>query len=389
MLLALSIPVPLTAQPSFPEEWALADRQMDAKNPADALPYLEKLVRDYPDVVMYRLELAYALYLLERDGRAQYHFQQARGADLTQEQRQAVDITLNRIAARKKWSVRLGFSIEPATNAGKGTAAGSVDVGGLILTIPDNLRSKSATGAVVTAGVTYRARLSSNLEASLSLDTLVKHYKDKALRETLVVGRAGLRWSPARNTFVEGGVLSGTAYAGGRPSNERYGLYGSYVTPVGKRASFRVGMERYRLSYDRFALGDGDRTQLDAQFAYAMSPSAILRTRGHVLHLDSNGALQSGWQGAFSLGSTFAFKGGLVAQVDVTTGLDQRKGVNGFTGARRKDRSFSIDTEFYNSKYQIGPFSPVLRVKFERNKSNEVINTYTNKSLSIGFRTSF
>lgn len=379
----------LSAQTIAPQAWVLTHKQMQVKNPAAALPFLEQLVREYPDVVLYRLELGYALYLLGRDSGAQLHFQQARGANLTDEQRRAVDVTLARIAARKVWSVRLGFSIEPSTNAGKGTAAGSVDVGGLIIPIPDNLRIKSATGALVSAGFTYRPKLTQTLEATLSLDTLIKYYEERTLRETLVVGRAGLRWSPRQNVFVEGGVLYGTKYAAGSPYNDRCGIFSSYRRPLGNRASFRLGFEHYRTSYDTFALADGPSTQIDAQFAYALAPNALLRARGYVLHTNANGTLQSGWQGALTLGGTYAFKGGLVAMLDMTNGLDKRDGFNPLIGERREDRSFSNAAEFYNSKYQICPFSPVLRLKFERNKSNQVINSYTNRSINVGLRTAF
>jgi hypothetical protein len=389
LLMGMLGPERVLAQTSVPQDWLQSNKQMEAGNPQAALPHLERLVRDYPDVVLYRLELGYALYLLERDARAQFHFQQARGATLNAEQRKAVDYTLAQIAARKTWSIRLDMRVEPASNAGKGTAAGSINVGGLVLTIPNTLRARSATGVVVNAGATYRPRLSQTLEASLSFDTSVRHYDDKALRETQIVGRAGLRYSPRQNLFFEGGVLGGKAYTGGAPYSDRFGVYGSYSSLIGDRTSIRFGVERYRLTHDTFSIADGPRTQLDAQLSYALSPNMILRSRGYLLHADASSTLQSGLQGALTIGAIYAFKGGLVAAVDVTTGFENRDGINALTGNRRKDRSVSINTEFYSSQYQIGPFVPVLRANWQRNTSNQVINSFSNSSVSLGFRTSF
>jgi len=388
-VIALASPLRAQVQQPIPEAWLRANEQMALKNPAAALPYLEELVRSYPDVALYRLELAYALYLLGRDGRAQYHFIQARGAQLSDEQRRAVDTTLARIAARKTVSFRLGFGLEPSTNAGKGTAAGSVDVGGLILPVPDALREKSATGAVISAGVTYRPRLAENLEASFSFDTLIRYYEDAALRETQILARAGLRYSPGANKFIEGGALIGTTHAAGSPYNKRYGAYGNYSTLLGERAFVRFGAERYRMRHDTFPVADGMRTQLDAQFSYALASNTLMHARGYVLHTDASSAVQSGVQGALSLGGTYAFKGGLVAGVDLTAGLDRRDGINALTGTRRSDRSIALDAQVYNSKIQIGPFSPVLRLKFEKNRSNQTLNSYSNRSVSFGLRTSF
>jgi hypothetical protein len=389
LLLIVGLATCASAQTPVPPQWAIAVRHMQANEPAAALPYLEGLVRDYPADAAYRLELAYALYLLGRDGRAQYHFEQARGAVLTPDQRRATNVALSRIAARKVWSARLGFSIEPATNAGKGTAAGSVNLGGIILPVPANLRTRPATGTVVSAGFTYSPRLGRDLQAIVSLDGLVRYYDDPTLRETLVVGRTGLRWSPARNAFVDAGVLLGTTYAAGAHYNDRYGLFGSYSTLLGTRASLRVGVEHYRLKHDTFTLADGPRTQIDVQYSFALSPDTLLRARGYALRANANGPLQSGWQGALTLGGTHAFKGGLVALLDLTAGLDTRDGVNALIGNRRLDRSLAVEAELYNSRYRIGPFTPVLKMKLERNRSNQVIYSYTNQSISFGLRTTF
>ncbi|MFZ5962061.1 surface lipoprotein assembly modifier [Thalassococcus sp. BH17M4-6] len=382
-------PVVAAAQAGQPADWLRANQQMQADNPEAALPYLERLVRDYPDVVLYRLELAYVLYLLERDGRARYHFELARGANLTARQRHSVDAALAKIAERKVWSVRFGFSLEPASNAGRGTAAGSVDVGGLDFRVPRNLRAEPATGAVISAGVTYRPRLTKRLEATFSLDAQVKYYDEVALRETLVIGRTGLRFSPAPNTFVEAGLLAGTSYAAGEHYSDRTGIYGEYSRPLGNRAQAQIGFEAYEIRHKTFTLADGPRLQLNAQFAYALAPNALLRARGYVLRTDAEGDLQSGWQGALTLGGTYAFKGGLVTMLDFTVGRDERDGTNALLGSRRRDDSRAVEAQFFNSKYQIGRFLPVLKMKFEENKSNQPLNSYTNKSISIGLRTTF
>ena len=371
------------------QDWIEASRHMQAGDPAGALPYLERLVRDHPDVVVYRLELGYALYLLGRDGRAKYHFEQARGANLSGLQRRAVDNALANIAKRKTWSVRLGFSLEPASNAGRGTAASSVALGDLVFSIPDNLRTRPATGALISAGLTYRPRITEKLSASFNLDTVVKHYDDRALRETLLISRTGLRFEPRPNTFFEGGVLLGRTYAAGDPYSIRKGLYANYYRPIGDRASVRFDIENYRVTHDTHFRADGTRSQVSSQFSYALGPNALLRARGYILWTDAMSPLQSGRQGALSLGGTYAFKGGLVASMDVTMGRDERDGINGLTGMRRLDTSRAIEAELFTSKYQIGRFLPVLRMKLETNRSNEVLNSYTNRSLGIGFRTAF
>ncbi|MEB8388951.1 surface lipoprotein assembly modifier [Rhodobacteraceae bacterium KMM 6894] len=362
---------------------------MRAGHPAAALPYLERLVRARPDEAEYRLELGYALFQLKRDTRARYHIEQARGGNLTSEQRRAATALLDRIEARKIWSVRLGFAVEPASNAGRGTVASSVELGGLVFDVPNTARARSATGLRLNFGATVAPRLDARTRAVLSLDTRIKYYEDKALRETQVLGRFGLRRTIRPNTTLEGGILVGQSYARGDHYSDRYGVYAAYTLPIGQRAFGRATVEMYQADYRGFTPANGPRVMVSGQLRYAVTAQTLLQTGGYVLRNDADSSLQSGWEGALSVGAAHSFRGGLVASFDVTAGLDTRDGVSRLTGVARKDRSIAIDAEFYDSRLKIGRFLPVLRLSYEKNRSNVVLNEYTNRSVSVGFRTDF
>ncbi len=388
MVLLVAAPM-ARAQDNVPPDWARAVELMRAKRAQAALPYLEKLVRQYPENAVFRLELGYALYQLKNDGRARYHIERARGGKLTGPERNAADGILNQIARRKVWSVRLGFSIEPATNAGKGTVASTIAIDGLVLTIPDTLRTQQATGAILSAGFSVRPRFNETLSANLSLDGVVRYYENQRLRETLVLGRAGLRRDIRANTWVEGGLVAGKEYAAGSPYSHRYGVYAAAHTPLGRRTFARVGFEHYRVAHDSFTLADGPRTLLSGNLSFALNPQTVLRAKAFVLHTDAAAPLQAGVKGALSLGASYAFKGGLVAGLDITAGIDRRDGFSIIAGARREDRSLSIEAEFYNSTLKVGRFLPVIKVKHERNRSNIALNSYSNTAITLGIRTTY
>lgn len=369
--------------------WQAAVGHMRASDPSAALPYLESLVRDHPDSAEYRLELAYALYQLGRDLRAIYHFNQVRGAKLNDAQRAAVNSLQTEIAQRKVWSFRFGLSVEPTTNAGKGTDASTVTIGALNFAIPPSAQSKPATGYFVTAGVTALPRINDRLRASLSFDTVIKHYSARALRETIAVGRSGLRWYGTDEGYVEAGLLHGVSYAAGARYSDRSGVYANYATTVGTRAFMTVGVEHYTENHLSFAAADGTRTLVSGGFNYALNGQALLRFRGYAIRTDTNSPTISGWETSATLGASYAFRGGMVAGVDFTVGRTTRDGVNTLVGVARKDRLFAVETELYNSRFQIGPFLPTLNARFERNKSNITLNDYTVRSLRIGLRASF
>lgn len=380
---------PSPAQTAPPADWVRAIALMRDQQAAAALPYLERLVRARPDVAEYRLELGYALFQLQRDTRARYHIEQARGGTLTLAQKRAADALLEQIEKRKIWSVRLGFSVEPASNAGRGTVASSVDVGGLVFAVPNAARAKPATGAMLEAGATVAPHLNATTRAVLSLDTRIKWYDDKTLRETQLLGRAGLRRTLGPNTTIEGGLLFGQAYAAGSHYSDRYGLYAVYSSPVGQRAFGRVAVERHELDHVNSAMADGPRTMVSAQLRYALTAQTLLVPSIYVQRSDAASDIYSGWEGALTLGAVHAFRGGLVTHFDLTAGLDKRDGPSRLTGVTRKDQSIAINTEFYDSRLKIGRFLPVLKLGYEKNTSNQVLNEYTNRSVSIGFRTAF
>ncbi|MCZ4352097.1 surface lipoprotein assembly modifier [Roseovarius aestuarii] len=381
--------MPLVAETAMPSDWTRAITLMRNGQAEAALPHLERLVRTYPDVAEYRLELGYALFQTERDTRARYHIEQARGGALTPQQHRAAAALLDVIESRKIWSVRLDFAVEPSSNAGRGTVASSVEVGGLVFNIPNTARAKPATGLRLSAGVTVAPRLDAVTRAVLSLDTRIKYYEDTALRETQVLGRAGINRAVGENTTIEAGILAGQTYAGGGHYSDRFGVYAAYTLPVGQRAFGRVAVERYEMDHANFTIADGSRTVVSAQLRYALSGQTLLRSSAYVMRSDSVSSLQSGWEGALTLGVMHAFRGGLVAHVDVTAGLDKRDGVSRLTGVARRDRSVALSTEIYDSRLKIGRFLPVLKLGYEKNQSNELLNEYTNRTVSIGFRTAF
>lgn len=389
MLVLVGVGWPSLSRAQAPSDWVQAVSLMQAQNPSAALPYLERLVRDYPHIATYRLELGYALYQLEQDGRARYHIEQARGKQLDSAEARVAGQLLDDISRRKNWAIRFGFGIEPSSNAGKGTLASTINVGDLVLSIPEELRSKPATGAILSFGVTVLPELSDNVRGVLSFDTLIRHYQDKTLRELVGVGRAGLRYYSAPNTYVDGGVLVGREYVAGALHSDRTGVYAAFSRPIGARAFARFQAEYSRYSYDSFTMANGARALIAGELSYTISPQTMLRGSAFILRTNAQSALQSGWKGQMALGLSHAFKGGLVAVVDLTAGMERRDGTGALTGVARQDKSLALEAEFFNSNYKIGRFLPVLKIKAERNRSNITLNGYSNRSLTLGIRSVF
>ena len=388
--LTATLALPATAQDTAPPpDWTQAVSHMQAGAPAAALPHLENLVRTAPDATLYRLELAYALFQLGRDQRAQYHFRQAQGAGLSAERQKTVASFLHRIEQRKRLFFRFSLAAVPSTNAGRRTSASQIDAGGLIIPLAPNQRAQSATGIEVTGGVTLRPDLTPRLKATLSLDASAIHYRKRVLREMSVLGRAGLRYDLRGNTFIEGGALIGRSFLAEKIYSDRKGVYAAFLRPLGTRAYGRFGLQRYDESYARIPSANGTRTLAEISVNYALTARALLRLSGYALRTDATSTLQSGWKYGASAGTTYSFNGGLVVMADVTAARDKRDGIGALSGVTRRDISLGIRTQIYHSGIQIGPFVPVLKLGWEQNRSNREIDSFSNTSLSIGLTSVF
>jgi hypothetical protein len=370
--------------------WDRAVGHMQSGNPQAALPDLEALVHDHPQEAKYRLELAYALFLRGSDIRAAHHLQQVKGAALSPAQRAAVTRIEARIQDRKVWTYRLGISVQPSTNAGRGTSAETISIGDLVFAIPQAAQSRSGTGYQLNAGATALPRISGRLRGTLSFDTLIKHYSARRLRETLAVGRAGLRWYGQNNTsFVEGGLLGGVVYAAGTRHSTRAGFFAALAAPLGTRAGLQLAVEHYRQDHVTFTAADGHRSVITGAVNYALSGQAVLRLQGYAIRTQAQLPTVSGWETALTLGGRYAFRGGLVAGLSVTAGRTSRDGINPLLGAARSDTLAAVEAEFYNTRLKFGPFVPTLKARMERNRSNVALNDYRASSVTFGIRTSF
>ncbi|MEQ6250169.1 surface lipoprotein assembly modifier [Sulfitobacter sp. HNIBRBA3233] len=377
------------AQAALPQDWVHASAHMQKGAPAAALPHLESLVRAYPSEPTYRLELAYALFQLEKDARAEYHFRQALGAGLSPQRQAIVKSFLDKIAARKLLHWRFSIAAVPATNAGKRTSATQITAGGLTFDLGPQDRAQSATGLDISAGITALPHLGQNLRATLSFDTLVRHYKEKRLRELHLNARAGLRYTLAAGTHIEGGALIGRQFRGHDHYADRIGVFAAYLTPLGSRAYGRFGIQHFDEIYPAFPGADGDRTVVEASVNYAVGARTVLRFSGYAMRTDATSALQSGWRHGLSAGTTFAFDGGLVTTADVSFGRDRRDGIGALSGVARSDRSLGINASVYHSNIRFGPFTPVVGIGWERHRSNRRINSFSNTSLSLGLTSVF
>ena len=86
---------------------------------ADAITALRTILIDRPDLVRVRLELARAFFLNRDDGLARDHFERVLAGNPPPPVVANVQLFLDSIRARRRWSTYLGVALLPSTNIGR------------------------------------------------------------------------------------------------------------------------------------------------------------------------------------------------------------------------------------------------------------------------------
>lgn len=378
-----------TAQAQEPETavWQRALASVAEGDSAGALPDLEQLVSRNPANVDYRFELALALSKVGQDGRARHHLELLNATALRPGARHAIGQLRTQIDARRKLTGYFSFGLLPESNVGKQTEDGIIIIGG----VPFQLEQVGEAGvsAKINTGLSYGTRLSEHLHARVRADVSAKWNEDKRYRDVSVMGRAGLRYAKGGRSAIGGGLLIGTRWIGDAPYSDTVGGYFDYLHQIGGRG--RLGFN-LQLANTRHKDGTPDHNIALAHLSYSHGISANAQVRFGVFHQQTNSAdaTAAGGKTGLSFGADYAFRGGLIAGLDLRMSRDRRDGFNrALFSEAREDKNTAINFTLYHRDFRIFTLAPQLIVGIERNKSNNDLVDYTNKYMTVGFTRKF
>ena len=171
---------------------------------ADAITALRTILIDRPDLVRVRLELARAFFLNRDDGLARDHFERVLAGNPPPSVVANVQLFLDSIRARRRWSTYLGVALLPSTNIGRDPHENTIiTVPGLpdFPFRPDETR-KSGVGISVWAGGQYHYPLTERVRLLLGSNASLQQYPGKEFDQMSLSGHVGPSWLAGRNTEV-------------------------------------------------------------------------------------------------------------------------------------------------------------------------------------------
>jgi outer membrane protein len=380
---------PATQEEEIQRLWIMALSHMRENAPRAALPYLERLVTLAPETARFRLELGRALYLIEDDTRAGYHFQSALGGVLSFSDIAAVQEYLQAIEQRKLWQGQARVALMRQSNPAQRSGDDALNiVGNLALPLPP---VEAATGIEVALGGTYLPPLARDLRARAHVMATGQMFGDKALDRGHLRLEFGLLALGDHGRQIGGGIaLQGAFDRDGRLMHGA-GLYASFQQSYGRKThvSLRAGVDRLR--YRGVPQMDGLRMTGFAEIAHILSPQLRVQGGLHWARHIARAAHHHRSTGTLSLSGQYAFRGGLIGGLETQLGQSRVAQANPLQlqyGPERSSR-FGLTARLMHRDYTLRGFAPVLVLGYEAQTSNVPVNAYDNLRLSVAASRSF
>lgn len=362
--------------------WTLAVANMRLRQPAAALPHLERLVALQPRQTEFRLELAAALGQLGQNERALYHLDIARSAGLPPQIDARAAEFARRLESPKVLSGHLSVSIVSETNPAKRTSATEVNIFGLPFVINPAARAQSATGLMIDTGAVLTPQIAPGLRGQVGFATQFRLYGGKAPDDY-----TGRLYAGLIHGFQETGETRAQVFVTRRWLDER-----QYSRSVGLSLSHSRRLTPSTrvdggLTHERITYRNGTTMRRDAARAsvtQTMNPQLDLSFGIRTEKRRSANIVLAGHTRGFSLGGQYRFAGGLQVASTLDYERNQVDGLHPLFLRQRKDTRRSARLDLSNSQWNWNGFAPVLRLSYERQNSTIVINEFQNISASIG-----
>ena len=200
----------------------------------EAAERFEAILAIRPDLTRVRLELARVYGLLGRDGKARFHFEASLADELPSWVEDAVETWLDRIDARKRWSVSLSLAVLPESNPVKRTDRDEVRIGGVPFELNEDAREVSGTGLLINAGAQFSPVLSGNWRGVLAASVAAKLYERSDWNDISAQGDLGAARLFDRGS-ASGGLRLGRRWLGSDRYSEGIGPWARgrlRLTPV-------------------------------------------------------------------------------------------------------------------------------------------------------------
>lgn len=356
--------------------------------PGRAARRFEAILAQRPELTRVRLELARVYHTLGLDEKARFHFESSLADELPSSVETAVEGFLNRIDARKRWSLSLSTAVVPESNPFKRTDRGQVRIGGVPFQLNPDARESSGVGYLVTTGASFAPVLADDLRGVFAVSSAAKLYKQPDWNDVSLHGEIGLARLFDGGT-VSGGLRLGRRWLATEPYSREIGPWMRGRLRLSPANRFEVNLSAVNQDHHRQDVRNGWRFSARSAWSYALRAPTSIETH---LDLELAGAREShdaSRTAGVGVTVSHAFRGGLSVSPSVSAQFRRHAGPDPLFQRTRSDRRFRIAVNILHRALQYQGFAPYAGYSVEWNRSNIPLHTYRNHGALLGISKTF
>ncbi len=356
--------------------------------PGRAAQRFEMILAERPELTRVRLELAQVYHALGRDEKARFHFEASLADKLPSSVETAVEGFLNRIDARKRWSLSLSAAVVPESNPVKRTGREEIRIGGVPFSLNPDARESSGVGYLVTTGASFSPALADDLRGVFAVSSAAKLYKQPDWNDVSLHGEIGLARLFERAT-VSGGLRLGRRWLAAEPYSREIGPWMRARLRLSPASRLDVNLSAVNRDHDSQDARNGWRFAARPAWRYALRATTSIETS---LDLELSSARERHHANrTVGLGITIshAFRGGLSISPSVSALVRRHADPDPLFLKTRTDRQFRIAVRILHRALQYQGLAPYAGYSVEWNRSNIPLNTYRNHGAVLGISKTF
>jgi hypothetical protein len=359
----------------------------DLKRYTDAAIEFRRILDDKPNAARVRLELARVLAMNGNIAAAGRELRAAEAAGLPLEVEQLVRFYTNALVARKPFGGSLEVSLAPDSNINRATRSDTLGtvIGDFIL--DREAQAKSGVGLDLRGQAYFREGLQPGVDLLVRASAGGSFYREGQFNDVSAGLQIGPQYASGRDRIT---VSAGPTWRwyGKQLFTLSYGGNASWQHPTGKRSQVRVEGGLAHQSNKRNALQTSDTFSLSASLDRAFTA----RLGGG---LSTYAFREAARDGGYSTAS-----GGVSAYVFREVGRTTLVASGGYSHLEADERLFlyprrrvedRVNASFAATlrALHVGSFAPLVRVRWERNRSSVEIYEYKRIAAEVGVTSVF
>jgi len=359
----------------------------DLRRYSDAAIEFRHILDDQPKAARVRLELARVLALMGHLGGAEREFRAAEAAGLPPEVERMVRFFANALNARKTFGGSVEVALAPDSNINRATRSDTLGTVIGDFTLDKNAKAKSGIGLELRGQAYWRNRLEHDADLLVRGSVGGSFYGDTSFNDISASLQVGPQYTSGKDriTLSTGPVWR---WYGQQPYSVGLSGTANWQHPTGKRSQISLEGSAAHVTNKRNSLQTADTFMVSASLDRAFSA----RFGGG---MQIYGFREKARDPGYSLAS-----GGTSAYLFREMGRATLVGNISYSHLETDTRLFLYPRRRIEDRYaaslaatlrtlRVGPLAPLVRVKWERNRSSIEVYDYKRFSAELGVSSAF